>query len=96
MPPPHNGDNSLDMSFEPMGLTQMGLLPHDFFDQPPRAPSDMDDSQVHAEDDENDDDDADIQDPESTDLSGQVVGISEVQTIGTYANQFCLYLYIYT
>jgi hypothetical protein len=44
----------------------------------------MDDSQAQSEDDENDDDDADIQDPESTDPSGQVVGISKIQTIGIY------------
>ena len=55
----------------------------------------MDDSHTHAEDDENDDDD-DIQDLESNDPSRQVVGISEVQTIGMYANKYRLYLYIYT
>jgi hypothetical protein len=82
------------MPFKPMGLTQMGILPHGSFDQPPRCSSDMDDSQTQAEDDENDD--ANIQDPESTDPSGQVVGTSEVQTIGMYANQPRLYLYIYT
>jgi hypothetical protein len=53
-------------------------------------------SQTQAEDDENDDDDADIQDQESTDPSRQVIGISEVRTIGMYANQSRLYLYIYT
>jgi hypothetical protein len=84
------------MLFEPVGLTHMGLLSHSFFDQPPRAPSDMDDSQAQAKDDENDDNDANIQDPKSTDPSRQVVGISEVQTIGMHANHSCLYLYIYT
>jgi hypothetical protein len=79
-----------------MGLTQMGLLLHGFFNEPSRVPSDMDDSQAQVEDDEDDDDDADIQDPESSDPFGQVVSVSEVHTIGMYANQSCLYLYIYT
>jgi hypothetical protein len=55
----------------------------------------MDDSQAHVEDDEHDDDDADIQDPESTDPFGQVIGIGQVQTIGMYTNHSRLYLYIY-
>ena len=55
----------------------------------------MDDSQASVEDDEHDDDDADIQNWESTNPSGQVIGIDEVQTIGMYANHSCLYLYIY-
>ena len=95
-PTPRNADESISMPSKPMGLTQMGLLPLDFFDQPPQAPSDMDDSQAQAENDEDDDDDADIQDLESTDPSGQVVGVTDVQTIGMYANQSRLYLYIYT
>jgi hypothetical protein len=86
----------MDMPSAPMGLTQMGYLPHGYFDQPPRCSSDMDDSQTQAEDDEHDDDDADIQDLESTDPFGQVIGIGEVQTIGMYANHSRLYLYIYT
>jgi hypothetical protein len=71
---PHNGDKSMSMRFKPMGLTQMGYLPHDFFDQPPRCSSNMDDSETQAKDDDND-----IQDPESNDPFGQVVGKSEVR-----------------
>ena len=84
------------MPSELMGLTKMGYLPHGFFNQLPQRSSDMDESQAQAKDDESDDDDANIQDPESTDPFGQVVGMSEVQTIGMYANQSRSYLYIYT
>ena len=70
----------------------MGYLPYGYFDQSLRRSSDMNDSQVQAEDD----DDPNIQDPESTNPSGQVIGIGEVQTIGMYANHSHLYLYIYT
>jgi hypothetical protein len=43
---PHDGDESMDMPSTLMGLTQMGYLPHDYFDQPPRRSSNMDDSQA--------------------------------------------------
>jgi hypothetical protein len=95
-PTPCNEDESIDMQSESDGFDSDGILSHGFFSQPPRRISDMDDSQTQAKDDENDDDDADIQDQESTDPSGQVIGISEVQTIGMYANRSRLYLYIYT
>jgi hypothetical protein len=65
------------MPSTPMGLTQMGNLLHSYFDQPLRRSSNMDDSQAQAKDDEHDHD-ADIQDLESTDPSGQVIGIGEV------------------
>jgi hypothetical protein len=78
-PIPRNGGKSVDMPSESMGLTQMGYLP-------PQHSSDMDDSETQAENAENDDDDNDMQDPESNDPSGQVVGMSEVQTIGMYVN----------
>jgi hypothetical protein len=80
-----NSDKSMSMRFKPMGLTQMSYLPHDFFDQPPRRSSNMDDSETQAKDDENDDDDNDIQDPESNDPSRQVVE-ERGQAIGMYAN----------
>ena len=54
----------------------------------------MDDSQAPGQDDEHDDD-ADIQHPESNDPSRQVIGVDEVQTIGMYANHYCLYVYTY-
>jgi hypothetical protein len=79
------------MPSKPTNLTQLGLLPHGYFDQPPQCSSDMDDSQAPIDDD----DDADIQDPESTDPSGQMISIDKVQTIGMYANHSRLYLYIY-
>jgi hypothetical protein len=95
-PAPRVGDESIAMLSEPTTLTQLGLLPHGYFDQSPRRSPGVDASQAPGEDDEHDDDDADIQYPDSTDLSRQVIGINEVQTIGTYANHSLLYVYIYT
>jgi hypothetical protein len=69
----------------------MGYLSHGFFDQPPRRSSDMDDSVIQFDDDNND-----MQDLESNNPFWQVVGMSEVQPIGMYANQSRLYVYIYT
>ena len=94
-PVPRVGDESIAILFEPPTLTQIGLLPHCYFDQPPRRRSDVDDSQVPGQDDEHDDDDADVQHPESTNPSRQVIGMDEFQTIGIYANHYCLYVYIY-
>ena len=82
------------MLSEPPTLTQIGFLQHGYFDQPPQRSSDVHDSQAPGQDDEHDDD-ADVQHPESTDPSRQVIGVDEVQTIGVYANHYCLYVYIY-
>ena len=94
------GDESIAMLSEPPTLTQIGLLPHGYFDQPPRHSSDVDDSQAPGQDDEHDDDehdddDADVQHPESTDPSRWVIGVDEVQTIGMYAPHYLLYIHIY-
>jgi hypothetical protein len=50
-------------------LTQIGLLSHGYFYQPPRCSPSVDDSQSPGEDDEHDDDNADIQYLDSTDPS---------------------------
>jgi hypothetical protein len=93
-PTPRNGDESMSMPSPPMGLTQMGYFSHSFFDQPPRCSSDMDDSDTQVDDD---DDDNDMQDLESNDSFGQVVGKSEVQTIVCMLTSLVyMYIFIYS
>jgi hypothetical protein len=83
----------MSMPSLPMSLTQTSYLPNGFFDHPPQPNSHMDDSETQVDDDI-DDDTNDTQDSESNDPARQVLGKSEVQTIGMYANQSHLYIYI--
>jgi hypothetical protein len=43
-PAPRIGDESINMLSEPPTLTQIGILPHGYFNQPPRNSSNVDDS----------------------------------------------------
>ena len=95
--PPRVGDESVAMLLEPLDLTQIGLVPHGYFDHLPRAHSSayMEDSETQVPSVDIDEDGSDSQEPQPDDPAQQVLGVDEVQMIGMYVCQPVLFISIY-